>query len=165
MYAIIETCGKQYKVQIGDVVYFEKLDIEEGKKAKFENVLLISDETVNVGNPYIKGAVVEGTVLEHGKGKKVIVFKYKAKKNYRKKQGHRQPFTKIKIEKITVKIAKTETVKEEKAEKVEKSKEKPVAKTTTKKATTAKTPAKKTTTKATTTKTTTAKKTTTKKAE
>ena len=102
MYAIIETCGKQYKVSEGDVVFFEKLEAEEGKKVKFDNVILISDgKKVEVGTPYVTGAKVEGKVIAHGKAKKIIVFKYKAKKNYRRKQGHRQPYTKVKIEKIS----------------------------------------------------------------
>ena len=101
MYAVIETGGKQYRVQEGDVVYVEKLDAEEGKTVDFSKVLLVSNEgNVVAGKPYVDGAKVEGTVLEQGKAKKVIVFKYKPKKNYRKKQGHRQPFTKVKIEKI-----------------------------------------------------------------
>ena len=81
MYAIIETCGKQYKVSEGDVVFFEKLDDEAGKKVKFDKVILVSNEgKVEVGTPYIKGAKVEGKVIAHGKAKKIIVFKYKAKK-------------------------------------------------------------------------------------
>ena len=102
MYAIIESCGKQYKVAEGDVVFFEKLDAEEGKKVTFSNVVLVSnDGKVQVGNPYVKGFKVEGKVVSHGKGKKIVVFKYKAKKNERKKQGHRQPFTRVKI--LTIK--------------------------------------------------------------
>ena len=104
MYAIIETCGKQYKVAEGDIVFFEKLDAEEGKTVKFDKVILISDAgKVEVGTPYVKGAKVEGKVVAHGKGKKIIVFKYKAKKNYRRKQGHRQPYTKVEI--TSVKLA------------------------------------------------------------
>ena len=102
MYAIIEACGKQYKVLEGDTVFFEKLDTEEGKKVTFDKVILVSDEKgVKVGNPYVKGVKVEGKVVSHGKGKKIVVFKMKAKKNERKKQGHRQPYTKVKIEKIS----------------------------------------------------------------
>ena len=101
MYAIIESCGKQYKVQEGDIVFFEKLDVEEGKTITFDKVILTSEEgKVQVGNPYIKGAKVEGKVIAHGKGKKIVVFKYKAKKNYRRKQGHRQPYTKVEIKAI-----------------------------------------------------------------
>ena len=97
MYAVIESCGKQYKVAEGDVVFFEKLDAEEGKKVTFDKVVLVSDEKVQVGNPYVKGVKVEGKVVAHGKGKKIIVFKMKPKKNYRRKQGHRQPYTKVEI--------------------------------------------------------------------
>ncbi len=103
MYAIIESCGRQYKVSEGDVVYFEKLDAEEGKNVKFDNVVLVSnDNKVEVGSPYVKGAKVEGKVVAHGKAKKILVYKYKAKKNYRRTQGHRQPYTKVEITKITV---------------------------------------------------------------
>ncbi len=98
MYAIIESCGKQYKVSEGDVVFFEKLDTEEGKKVTFDKVVLVSEEgKVQVGNPYVKGIKVEGKVVSHGKGKKIIVYKYKPKKNYRRTQGHRQPYTKVEI--------------------------------------------------------------------
>ena len=107
MYAIIESCGKQYKVAEGDVVFFEKLDAEEGKKVNFDNVILVSDEgKVQVGNPYVKGVKVEGKVISHGKGKKIIVFKMKPKKNYRRKQGHRQPYTKVEITSIKTATAK-----------------------------------------------------------
>ena len=110
MYAIIETCGKQYKVSEGDVVFFEKLEAEEGKKVKFDKVILVSDEgKVEVGTPYVKGAKVEGKVIAHGKAKKIIVFKYKAKKNYRRKQGHRQPYTKVEITSIKTAAKKAET--------------------------------------------------------
>ena len=103
MYAIIESCGKQYKVAEGDVVFFEKLDVEEGKKVTFDNVVLVSDEKdIKVGAPYVKNASVEGTVVSHGKGKKIIVYKYKPKKNYRRTQGHRQPYTKVEIKSIKV---------------------------------------------------------------
>ena len=118
MYAIIESCGKQYKVAEGDVVFFEKLDAEEGKKVTFSNVVLVSEEgKVQIGNPYVKGIKVEGKVVSHGKGKKIIVFKMKAKKNYRRKQGHRQPYTKVEITAIKTAAKKAETKKE--AEKVE----------------------------------------------
>ena len=107
MYAIIESCGRQYKVAEGDVVFFEKLEAEEGKKVTFDNVVLVSDEgKVQVGNPYVKGVKVEGKVVSHGKHKKIIVFKMKAKKNERKKQGHRQPYTKVEITSITLATAK-----------------------------------------------------------
>ena len=133
MYAIIESCGKQYKVAEGDVVFFEKLDTEEGKKVTFDKVILVSDEgKVEIGNPYVKGAKVEGKVVAHGKGKKIIVFKYKAKKNYRRTQGHRQPYTKVEITKIKMPTEKSEA-KVENAEVKE-----TAAKATTKKATTKK---------------------------
>ena len=103
MYAIIESCGKQYKVAEGDVVFFEKLDAEEGKKVSFDKVVLVSDDKkVEVGAPYVKGVKVEGKVVSHGKAKKIIVFKMKAKKNERRTQGHRQPFTKVEITSIKV---------------------------------------------------------------
>ena len=147
MYAIIESCGKQYKVAEGDVVFFEKLDAEEGKKVTFDKVILVSEEgKVQVGAPYVKGVKVEGKVVSHGKGKKIIVFKMKAKKNYRRKQGHRQPYTKVEITSIKTATKKAET----KTAKVETAKETETAKkTTTKKATTT---AKKETTKTTATK-------------
>ena len=119
MYAVIESCGKQYKVAEGDVIFFEKLDAEEGKKVTFDKVVLVSDEKVQVGNPYVKGVKVEGKVVAHGKGKKIIVFKMKAKKNYRRKQGHRQPYTKVKITTIKTATKKATTAKKETAEKVE----------------------------------------------
>ena len=110
MYAIIESCGKQYKVAEGDVVFFEKLDAEEGKKVTFDKVIFVSEDgKVQVGNPYVKGVKVEGKVVSHGKGKKIIVFKMKAKKNYRRKQGHRQPYTKVEITSIKTAAKKTET--------------------------------------------------------
>ena len=103
MYEVIESCGKQYKVSEGDVVFFEKLDAEEGKKVSFDKVVLVSDDkNVKVGTPYVKNAKVEGTVVKQGKGKKILVYKYKAKKNYRRTQGHRQPYTKVEIKSITI---------------------------------------------------------------
>ncbi len=116
MYAIIEACGRQYKVTEGDVVFVEKLDAEEGKKVTFDNVVLLADgDKIEVGSPFVKGAKVEGKVAEHGKGKKIVVFKYKAKKNYKRKQGHRQPYTKVEITAIKTPAAKKEAA-EEKAE-------------------------------------------------
>ena len=119
MYAIIESCGRQYKVAEGDVVFFEKLEAEEGKKVTFDNVVLFSEDgKVQVGNPYVKGVKVEGKVVSHGKHKKIIVFKMKAKKNERKKQGHRQPYTKVEITSIklaTAKKAETKATEEAKA--------------------------------------------------
>lgn len=117
MYAVIEACGKQYKVTKGDVVFFEKLDVEEGKKVTFDKVVLLSDDKkVEVGAPYVKGIKVEGKVVAHGKGKKIVVFKYKAKKNYRRKQGHRQPYTKVEITAIKLPAAKKEVKAEETVE-------------------------------------------------
>ena len=119
MYAIIESCGKQYKVTEGDVIFFEKLDAEEGKKVTFDKVVLVSDDgKVEVGTPYVKGVKVEGKVVSHGKGKKIIVYKYKAKKNYRRTQGHRQPYTKVEITSI-----KTGATKKAETEKVANKKE------------------------------------------
>ena len=114
MYAIIESCGKQYKVAEGDVVFFEKLDAEEGKKVTFDNVVLVSnDSKVEVGAPYVKGVKVEGKVVSHGKGKKILVYKYKPKKNYRRTQGHRQPYTKVEITKIKTAAEKATEAKAE----------------------------------------------------
>ena len=114
MYAIIESCGKQYKVAEGDVVFFEKLDAEEGKKVTFDNVVLVSDDSkVEVGAPYVKGVKVEGKVVSHGNGKKILVYKYKAKKNYRRTQGHRQPYTKVEITKIKTAAEKATEAKAE----------------------------------------------------
>ena len=119
MYAVIESCGKQYKVAQGDVVFFEKLDVEEGKKVTFDKVVLVSDDgKVQVGAPYVKGIKVEGKVVSHGKGKKIIVFKMKAKKNERTKQGHRQPYTKVEITGIKTPAKKAEKVEKAETEKV-----------------------------------------------
>jgi large subunit ribosomal protein L21 len=98
MYAIIETGGKQYRVQNGDQIAVEKLNIADGEKVVFDKVLVVGDGAdAKVGTPYVDGVTVEGKVIETGKGKKVIIFKYKAKKDYRKKQGHRQPYTLVEI--------------------------------------------------------------------
>lgn len=97
MYAIIQTGGKQYKVETGDQILVEKLDAEVDTEVEFETLLVSDDAGVKVGKPVIKGVTVKGKVLEQGKGKKVIVFKYKPKKNIRKKNGHRQPYTKVEI--------------------------------------------------------------------
>jgi large subunit ribosomal protein L21 len=101
MYAIIETGGKQYKVQEGDVLFIEKLNAGEGESVTFDRVLAVSnDNGLVTGTPVVSGASVSAKVEKHGRGQKIIVFKYKAKKNYRRKQGHRQPYTKVVIEKI-----------------------------------------------------------------
>jgi large subunit ribosomal protein L21 len=101
MYAIIETGGKQYKVAEGDTLNIEKLGLAAGETVTFDNVLMVSnDGKLTVGNPFVGNASVTATVEDEGRGKKVIVYKYKAKKGYHKKQGHRQPYTKVKIEKI-----------------------------------------------------------------
>ena len=100
MYAIFVTGGKQYRATVGDAIYVEKLEVEAEQEVVFDQVLLAGDK---VGQPYVEGAKVIGVVEKHGKGKKIVVFKYKAKKNERKKQGHRQPFTAVKILEIAAK--------------------------------------------------------------
>ncbi|MFJ7637397.1 50S ribosomal protein L21 [Peribacillus sp. NPDC097264] len=100
MYAIIETGGKQIKVAAGEAVYIEKLNAEAGETVTFDKVLFVGGEDVKVGAPLVEGATVTGTVEKQGKQKKITVFKYKAKKNNRRKQGHRQPYTKVVIEAI-----------------------------------------------------------------
>jgi len=101
MYAIIETGGKQYKVAEGEAIRIEKLIVEEGEVVTFDKVLMISNEgEAKVGSPYVEAATVTGSVKRNGKGKKVTIFKYKSKTGYSKKQGHRQPFTEVVIDKI-----------------------------------------------------------------
>ena len=101
MYAVIETGGKQYKVSEGDVIYIEKLDVEAGADIAFDKVLLIGEGSdVKVGAPVVDGVSVTGKVIKNDKAKKVVVYKYKPKKGYHKKQGHRQPYTKVEITKI-----------------------------------------------------------------
>ncbi|MCP1101072.1 large subunit ribosomal protein L21 [Aequitasia blattaphilus] len=100
MYAIIATGGKQYKVEEGDVIKVEKLGVEAGEKVTFDQVLAVSNDDLKVGSPVLAGASVEASVVENGKGKKVIVYKYKRKTGYHKKNGHRQQYTAVKIEKI-----------------------------------------------------------------
>lgn len=101
MYAVIETGGKQYKVSEGDTIFIEKLGVEESETVTFDKVLIIgNDENVTIGTPTVEGAFVEAKVVKNGKAKKIYVFKMKRKKNYRRKKGHRQPFTKVEISKI-----------------------------------------------------------------
>ncbi len=100
MYAIIATGGKQYKVSEGDVIRVEKLGVAAGESVVFDQVLVVSGDEVKVGNPTVAGATVSATVEAEGKGKKVIVYKYKRKTGYHKKNGHRQAFTQVKIDKI-----------------------------------------------------------------
>ncbi|MDQ0858225.1 50S ribosomal protein L21 [Bacillus sp. V2I10] len=100
MYAIIETGGKQIKVEAGQAIYVEKLAGEQGETVTFDRVLFIGGDDVKVGSPIVDGATVTAKVEKQGRAKKITVFKYKAKKNYRKKQGHRQPYTKLVIDAI-----------------------------------------------------------------
>ncbi len=97
MYAITEIAGKQYKVEVGQAVVVDRLDAEIGSEVSFPVLMSVDGDKVKTGNPTVKSVVVKAKVLEHVKAKKIIVFKYKAKKNERKKQGHRQPYTKIEI--------------------------------------------------------------------
>ena len=100
MFAIFVTGGKQYKVAEGDVIFVEKLGVAEGEKVTFDKVLCVNGETLSVGTPYVAGATIVANVVKNGKSKKIDVIKYKAKKNEKKKIGHRQDYTKIVIEKI-----------------------------------------------------------------
>ncbi|AIM24751.1 50S ribosomal protein L21 [Melissococcus plutonius] len=100
MYAIIKTGGKQLKVEEGQAIYVEKLDVEAGEKIVFDEVILVGGDSTKVGTPTLSGVTVEGTVEKHGKQKKVVTFQYKPKKHSHRKQGHRQPYTKVIIDKI-----------------------------------------------------------------
>ena len=100
MFAIFVTGGKQYKVAEGDVIFVEKLGVAEGENVTFDKVLCLNGETLSVGTPYVAGATVVANVVKNGKSKKIDVIKYKSKKNEKKKIGHRQDYTKIRIEKI-----------------------------------------------------------------
>ncbi len=101
MYAIIVTGGKQYKVAEGDTIFVEKMDVAEGDTVTFDQVLAVAkDDSLVIGSPVVEGAKVTASVLKNGKAKKVIVYKYKSKKGYHKKQGHRQPYTKVQISAI-----------------------------------------------------------------
>jgi len=103
VFAVVQIGGKQYKVQEGDIIFVEKLNCEEGETITFDDVLAVSkDDGFVVGSPTVEGASVSANIIKHGKDKKIYVMTYKSKKNEKKKMGHRQPHTKIKIEKITV---------------------------------------------------------------
>ena len=133
MYAIIETGGKQYKVQNGDQIKVEKLDAEIGSTVVFDKVLAAGEGSdIKVGTPYLDGLTVEADVVESGKGDKVIIFKYKAKKDYRKKQGHRQPYTLVEITSVAgvkAEPKKVEAVEEPAEEAVEEAVEEVAAET------------------------------------
>ena len=106
-HAIFETGGKQYRVKEGDEIYIEKLDAEEDSKVKFDKVLaILNEDDPKIGVPYVKGATITAKVLKSGKAKKIIVYKMKRRKGYHRKQGHRQPYTKLIIEKIAVRATK-----------------------------------------------------------
>lgn len=102
MYAIIETGGKQIKVEAGQEIFIEKIAGEAEETITFDKVLLVGGEDLKVGAPFVEGATVTGKVVKQGRGKKITVFKYKPKKNYHKKQGHRQPYTKVVIDGINL---------------------------------------------------------------
>jgi large subunit ribosomal protein L21 len=119
MYAIIKSGGKQYKAEKGSVVKVEKLDAQPGDEVTFEALMTVNGKTVRVGKPVVKGVTVTGKVISQDKAKKVVVFKYKPKTDYRKKQGHRQPYTKVEITEISAgreKAEKAGTVGEAAAE-------------------------------------------------
>ncbi len=130
MYAIIETGGKQYKVQAGDQIRVEKLNVEDGGAVVFDKVLAAGEGAdIKIGAPYLEGVTVEGTAVESGKGDKVIIFKYKAKKDYRKKQGHRQPYTLVEITSVAgEKVAPKAAPAVEEAPAESKAESKPLAK-------------------------------------
>ena len=110
MYAVIMTGGKQYRVTEGDVINGEKLEAEAGKTLTIKEVLAVEkDGEINVGTPYVSGASVKAEVVEHGKGQKVVIYKYKAKKDSKKKQGHRQPYTQLQIKSISLRASKKKT--------------------------------------------------------
>ncbi|GAB3070809.1 50S ribosomal protein L21 [Salinicoccus sesuvii] len=100
MFAIIETGGKQIRVEEGQTIYVEKLSVEAGEDFTFDKVLFVGGESVKVGVPTVEGATVSATVEKHGRGKKIDVVKFKRRKNYKRKQGHRQPYTKLTVGKI-----------------------------------------------------------------
>ena len=100
MYAIVETGGKQVKVVVGESIFVEKLEVAEGETYTFDKVVLVSDDKVSVGNPYVKGATVTAKVEKQGRGKKIVIFKYCPKKHSASKKGHRQAYTKLVVESI-----------------------------------------------------------------
>lgn len=100
MYAIIATGGKQYRVSEGDVIYIEKIDAQVDSTVSFDVLLMGNDGDVKIGTPVVEGVKVEGKVVGQIRGEKIVVYKYKSKKNYRRKQGHRQPYTKVEVTKI-----------------------------------------------------------------
>ncbi len=102
MKAVIETGGKQFTVAKGDKIYTEKVDVEVGQSVNFDDVLMVTGSKMLVGDPFVKGAKVTAKVLKHGKQKKIIVYKYKPKKNYKRKQGHRQPYSQLEITDVKV---------------------------------------------------------------
>lgn len=102
MYAVIETGGKQIRVEVGQEIYIEKLEVEAGQDYTFDKVLLIGGSKNKIGKPYVKNASVKATVVKHGRGPKIVIFKYEAKKHYHKKQGHRQAYTKLTVTDIVV---------------------------------------------------------------
>ena len=138
-HAIFETGGKQYRVKEGDEVYIEKLDLDDNIKVKFDKVLAVTgDDDPIVGTPYIKGATVTGKVIKSGKAKKIIVYKMRRRKGYRRKQGHRQPYTKIQIDKISVKSTVTKGESKSEAESATEKQASVKAETAAKKTTAAK---------------------------
>ena len=102
-HAIIETGGKQYRVKEGDIIFLEKIPIDIEEMISFSNVLaVLDDDDTQIGTPFVEGATVDASIIKHGKSKKIIVYKMHPKKGYRRKQGHRQPYTKVQIDKINV---------------------------------------------------------------
>ena len=103
MYSVVEIAGKQYNVKKGDIIAVDKIDKNKDETIEFDNVMLIKDKDILVGDPYIKNAKVKAKVIDHQKDKKAVIFKFKRKKNYKRLKGHRQPYTMVKIEGITTK--------------------------------------------------------------
>ena len=128
MYAVIETGGKQYRVKVGDQLRVEKLKVEDGAKVEFDKILAVGEGAdVEIGTPYVEAANVVAEAVETGKGEKVIIFKYKSKKDYRKKQGHRQPYTLVEIKEITANGKTEKAPAKAAAPKAEAKKEEPKA--------------------------------------